>query len=145
MTKAIDVAKFLVYIASKDPDVNDLSNLKLQKLLYYCQAASIQTNNKILFEDEIEAWQFGPVIKNVYKTFNGFGSMPIDTDYSDFIKNVKFDQSEIKAIAMAWKQYSQYSAGKLVELTHSELPWISAWRKQSNITENDMFKTFSNN
>ena len=54
-----------------------ISNLQLQKILYYLQVYFIQHEGIPLFEDEIEAWQFGPVIPEVYYEYCGFGGFEI--------------------------------------------------------------------
>ena len=54
-----------------------ISNLQLQKILYYVQKFSLQNYKKALFSDEIEAWAFGPVVREVYDYFCGFGAMTI--------------------------------------------------------------------
>ncbi|WP_102335756.1 Panacea domain-containing protein [Salimicrobium jeotgali] len=127
MAKAIDVAKFLLYLASKDPQVNDLSNLKLQKLLYYSQGVySVMSSGNKLFEEEIEAWKFGPVVRDVYQTFNSHGFFPIK-ESEKFINNYNLSSIEKKAIILTWKKFSKYPPNKLVEMTHKYGPWSASW------------------
>lgn len=57
-----------------------ISNLQLQKILYYLQKKFLQ-NHSSLFEDDFVAWQFGPVIEDVYYNYCIFGSMPIRRRY----------------------------------------------------------------
>ena len=66
--------------------INDglpISNLQLQKILYYIQKRYL-TDNKTAFDDDFEAWQFGPVIPLVYYKYSGFGAMPIDISDSNY-------------------------------------------------------------
>ncbi len=78
--KAVDLSK---YIVSKCvTDGYPISNLHLQKILYYIQKDFLK-RDRIAFADEIEAWQFGPVVPNVYYKFCGFGAMPITSSYSE--------------------------------------------------------------
>ncbi len=72
---ALDVAKYIVDKCSTDG--RTISNLQLQKILYYVQKSSLQERKKAFFSDEIEAWPFGPVVREVYDYFCGFGAMPI--------------------------------------------------------------------
>lgn len=58
-----------------------ISNLQLQKILYYIQLYSLKETNAPAFNDEIEAWKFGPVVPNVYYRYCGFGSLPIKLTY----------------------------------------------------------------
>ena len=55
-----------------------ISNLKLQKVLYYIQIKSLQDLSRAAFDDEIEAWRHGPVIRKVYYTFHRYLSDNID-------------------------------------------------------------------
>lgn len=74
MCKAIDLSKYIVSKCIKDDC--PISNLQLQKILYYIQKDFLQ-RDKRAFSDDIEAWQFGPVVPNVYYHYCGFGAMPI--------------------------------------------------------------------
>ena len=74
MYRAIELSK---YIVSKCIDDGfPISNLQLQKILYYIQRDFLRIG-KPAFPDAIEAWQFGPVVPNVYYYYCGFGAMPI--------------------------------------------------------------------
>jgi len=64
---AQDVTDLMLYWANRDGDL--ISNLKLQKLLYYAQAWHLVNFDVPLFGDSIEAWDFGPVIPNVYRQY----------------------------------------------------------------------------
>ena len=57
-----------------------ISNLQLQKILYYVQKDFLQ-RDCVAFSDNIEAWQFGPVVPVVYYKFCGFGAMPITSTF----------------------------------------------------------------
>lgn len=105
---------------------NDLTNLKLQKILYFAQAEHLKEFGKVLFKDEIEAWQYGPVVKNVYEWLRGCGAFVItemdvelcDTD--DMPEDVK------KFLDKIWAKYNKISAWGLVQKTHKP---NSAWSK----------------
>lgn len=73
---AIDIANYLIDKCSSDN--LPISNLQLQKILYYIQKDFLKFTNIPAFNDEIEAWQFGPVVPNVYRHYCGFGAMKID-------------------------------------------------------------------
>lgn len=78
MYKAVDLAKYIVTKCWKEDC--PISNLQLQKILYFIQKAFLK-QGKRAFSDEMEAWQFGPVVPNVYYKFCGSGSMPITSDF----------------------------------------------------------------
>lgn len=78
MYKAIDLSKYIVTKCIVDGCA--ISNLQLQKILYYVQKDFLQ-RNCVAFSDDIEAWQFGPVVPVVYYKFCGFGAMPITNTF----------------------------------------------------------------
>lgn len=71
---ALNIAKYMVKKCANDNQ--PISNLQLQKILFYIQKEYIM-NDSLLFDDLFEAWQFGPVIPRVYYSFCEFGAMPI--------------------------------------------------------------------
>jgi uncharacterized phage-associated protein len=125
MRSAIDVAN--VFLKLSQPEVGDtISNLKLQKLLYYAQGFHLALYNKPLFDDDIKSWDYGPVVENAYHQYKCFGSGPIpvpeDIDLS------MFSEDQLDLLAEVNEIYGQYSALKLMHLTHSEQPWIETPR-----------------
>ena len=77
MTTAGDVSKYIVeYAYNKNSSV---SNLQLQKILYFLWIDFYKEYREYLFKDPFEAWALGPVIRNVYYDFCSFGSMTIDS------------------------------------------------------------------
>jgi uncharacterized phage-associated protein len=125
--KAIDIAKTLISFAN--PEYGDFfSNLKIQKLLYYAQGLSLALHQKPLFDEKIVAWQYGPVVEEVYHEFKQYnGAIPPFEDYkSDFLT-----KEEIELLKEVYDVFGQFSATKLVEMTHSETPWrTTAIRKE---------------
>lgn len=71
MSSALTVAKYIVNRCVKSG--TPISNLQLQKILYFVQMAFLKKLDNPCFSDDIEAWQFGPVVPVVYYHFCGFG------------------------------------------------------------------------
>lgn len=69
------IAKYIIWHEweAKRP----VSNLRLQNLLYFAQAYFILLNDNPLFDDDMEAWDCGPVVPSVYETYKKYGSMII--------------------------------------------------------------------
>ncbi|WP_293708614.1 Panacea domain-containing protein [Stenotrophomonas sp. UBA7606] len=138
MTNAVDVAKYILTLM--DEDSGDLiSHLKLQKLVYYCQGFSLAILNKPMFEDQVRAWQHGPVVPRVWEEFKNFGSAPIP-------KPEGFDRDLIpqdfrEVIDEVYTVYGQYSAWKLRNMTHDEAPWASV-EINDEITQGSMKNYF---
>ena len=70
MYGALDLSKYIV--AKCIEDGLPISNLQLQKILYYIQKDFLK-RDEMAFPDDIEAWQFGPVVPNVYYYYCGYG------------------------------------------------------------------------
>ena len=119
---ALDLSK---YIVSKCVRENcPISNLQLQKILYYIQKDFL-LRDRIAFVDEIEAWQFGPVVPNVYYKFCGFGAMPITNDFGDIPIGAS-DRPIIDGIVEAKRTLAPWD---LVEDTHKpDGAWAQIYR-----------------
>jgi uncharacterized phage-associated protein len=66
-----------------------LSNLKLQKLLYYAQGHYLATAGQPLFDDRIQAWSHGPVVPTVYHEYKKFGRDNIVLDDADDFRGIR--------------------------------------------------------
>jgi uncharacterized phage-associated protein len=98
-----------------------ISNLKLQKLLYYLQGFFIAVYDKPLYKESIEAWQYGPVVREAYFHFKDFGPGSIMLKGDEEI--IEFDKNENELFNEVLEEYGQFSAIKLMNMTHDELPW----------------------
>ena len=76
--RALDLSRYIVNKCIAED--NEISNLQLQKILFYIQRHFLQELDRAAFADEIEAWMFGPVVPNVYYYFCAFGATPIFID-----------------------------------------------------------------
>lgn len=122
MANLNDVAKCFLYL----DDINDgdgISNLKLQKLVYYAQGFFGALFDRPLFEASIEAWVHGPVVPALYHQYKQFGSNRIDS--SEGFDRQQLTDDEFDLIEEVFQVFGQYSAWKLRNMTHEEEPWIS--------------------
>lgn len=129
MYNAIDVANYIILYCKKQG--YSISNLKLQKLLYFVQAQFLVSCNKPCFNADIEAWDFGPVVPDVYHNFKYWGSSDIPDIFAEGAeKKIKIcDQKIIDAVLSGC---ASYSAAYLVELTHDQSPWKKAYNGMRN-------------
>lgn len=97
----------------------EISNLKLEKLLYYAQGIFLAKENRPLFADKIMAWEHGPVVNKVYQKYKKYGSNKIENTESSF----KIDETTETILNEVYEKYAQYSAWKLSAMTHQEDPW----------------------
>ena len=143
MSEAIKVANKLLEIADLNGDL--ITNLKLQKLLYYAQAFYLVNNNgDKLFDDDIQAWKYGPVVPKVYHEYKSCNSFPIlFKDVKD--KSFNFSNNQLIFLDEFASEFFSFSATELVTRTHTEQPWITAFKKGNNavIDTNEMFSFYS--
>ena len=99
-----------------------ISNLKLQKLLYYIQGWSLGLRNVPAFQERIEAWVHGPVVPAAFHEYRKYRWNPITvpTDY------VELCSDELCHIEMILNVYGEFSATQLEQFSHDEAPWRTA-------------------
>lgn len=125
MNKAIDIAKYCIYYCSQKIG-KPITNLQLQKILYYVQAAFMYEKDERCFEDSISAWKYGPVVENVYYHLRKFSSQKMSIKEHEL--NIK--DEDIKLIEKVCDAKAAKTAGELVAATHEEDPWKETEQEQ---------------
>ena len=128
MYKALSIAKYIVKRCNDTKRA--ISNLKLQKLLYFVQAEFLVSKKKPCFKEHIEAWNFGPVVPDVYYEYKGYGSANIP-----YMRKERFDEiaeADKKLINEVVDECAVYSASALVDITHHQSPWKNVYSPYSN-------------
>jgi len=100
--------------------------MKLQKLVYYCQAWSIVWDSKPLYKENIEAWVNGPVVRELYKKHKGMYEIKKDSSIANLGDASKLNENQIETIDAVIKYYGDRSSQWLSDLTHKEDPWRKA-------------------
>jgi uncharacterized phage-associated protein len=109
-----------------------VSNLKLQKLLFLCHAFYLVQTGQPLVRGTFEAWQYGPVHREAYDAFKRFGAGPIteDADKYDPVTGTRTrlapptDRRVLDVVQKVVEFYGARSPAELVELTHAQGgPW----------------------
>lgn len=99
-----------------------MSTMKLQKLVYYCQAWSLVWDEKPLFKEQIEAWANGPVVKELFSYHRGmFQISSVSIGNPDLL-----DADQRDTINAVLDYYGDKPAQWLIDLTHMEKPWQKA-------------------
>ena len=118
-----------------------ISNLKLQKLLYFVQASFLVNKNMPCFEDDFVAWDFGPVVPAIYHKYKSYGSSNIYSYYDmpyDYFKH-----SDALLIDEMLDSCAKYSAAQLVDITHRQSPWLDAYSPyHGNVISQESIKSF---
>jgi uncharacterized phage-associated protein len=92
---------------------------KVHKLLYYAQGHHLAWFGQPLFEEEIHAYDMGPVVKTLWVREKHYA--PDDT-----LPAVPLDEAELNTVGYVVSRYGNLSADQLERLTHSESPWLRA-------------------
>lgn len=114
--KVIDVARWFYKNNPQAKSNNKEGNIVIQKLCYYAQAMYLAVYGKPLFEEKISAWENGPVIEEVYKTYR----------YNNFIINLlsnSISNEEEEILKVINSIYGYKTPQELIDTTHSETPW----------------------
>lgn len=140
---SIDAADIAIkIILQTDVEKGDIiSNLKLQKLLYYMQGYHLAFFNEKLFEASIEAWTYGPVVPSVYHQFKECGHNAIILD-PDQYKEVELSADQEDMFRQVMSEYGKFSAIKLMDMTHNEDPWKEASGKKDKVINVETMKNF---
>lgn len=118
-----------------------LSNMKLQKMLYYEQGYHLAYFDSPLFPDNFEAWLYGPVVPRVYDKFKSYGNGLIPPGRG--AAELALTGDERNLFEQVFHVYSAYSAIGLMRLTHKEAPWRNAdCRKNETISKESIMEFF---
>jgi len=128
------VANFVLdFCESKGRSV---TNLSLQKIVYFCHVWSLIELRRPLIKHNFEAWQFGPVLQYLYREFKAFDDKPI-IGRATKIDPLSGERTEVEYEFNAETQsllgnvvdfYSRLSASELVKLSHAlGGPWETVW------------------
>lgn len=117
-----------------------ISNLKLQKILYFVQAEFLVSMNKACFDDDIEAWDHGPTVPAVYFEYNIFGSTSIPDQGCDGFDSIsKQDKNHLDAII---DTAAKYSASWLEKITLRQHPWKNAYKRNNKVIKQEEIKEY---
>lgn len=141
MPTAMDVANYFLATLGSQPE-NDLTNMKVQKLCAYSQGLCLGILDRQLFDEEIEAWQFGPVIPIVYQTFGNNAEKPIPRQgLSEKYARELFGDEEKFILELVKNYYGIFTAGELSRRSHRDFP--GQFGSKRIIAKEDIKKAFS--
>lgn len=124
MLNCLNVARYFIVRAYEDGQEDQMTNMKVQKLLYYSQSLHLALYDKPLFGDEIQAWRYGPVCPPAYKFYQEFEAEQLPIPQPDFLLQIP-DETK-KLLEEVWSHFSGYHAYRLSDMTHVEFPWKKA-------------------
>lgn len=119
-----------------------VTNLSLQKIVYFCHVWSLIEFGRPLIKHQFEAWQYGPVLQYLYRDFRKFENRPIigrakridPDDGSRKVVRYEFDQDTEDLLCRVVDFYSQINASDLIALSHAKGgPWHEVWNHCSTV------------
>lgn len=126
MITSLDVANYFLSLN----DYEDLTNLKIQKMVYYAYGWHLALYDKPLFDAKFEAWEYGPVIPDLYQKLKKYKNRPVPIP-QNFNPNIVGNKTEF--LDDIYIKYGRYSASKLCDLTHvKSTPWDIVYNDSSN-------------
>lgn len=122
MADVLDVAAAIVDAVSAARVDDDFTTMKLQKLVYYSQAWHLADHGTQLFDDPIEAWSDGPVVRRLWQRHIGAQSA---RGYR-FGSADRLSDADRALIAEVVQRYGRLSGDELSAISHDERPWLDA-------------------
>lgn len=122
----------------------ELTHMQLQKLVYLAHGWTLAVTGKDLIEEEIEAWEYGPVIRRLYDALRRYGSQAVTQliRWGDDLPYPSGNYGEAKAelsndeqalVDKVWETYRGYKAFQLSALTHADrTPWTNIYKPGQN-------------
>ncbi len=138
---------FISYFDAKKED-NDLTNMKLNKLLYFAYGIYLARTGKEFFECDFVAYPYGPIVEQVYNNYSQFGCNPVKEKSFLELKSVDdfdFDEEQEEALIDVLNKYGTKSAYALSDITHKYgSPWCKTTQKKI-IPKEEIKKYFEKN
>lgn len=108
-----------------------LTPLQLLKLVYISHGWSFPINGKGLIQERIEAWQYGPVVPDLYHAIKSFRGDPVRIPIAD--GDIELTAAEMSLVDAIYRTYGHYSGSQLSAMTHQPgTPWAVAWERGKN-------------
>ena len=134
-----------------------ITPLQLQKLMYYACGYFLAAYDEPLIDRSIEAWDYGPVVPEIYREFRDVGGAPINRPASTFNPfsgesvpvPIPTDDTRVMAVVdFVWSTYGRYTGLQLSQMTHAaDTPWDQTRKarpgiKNADIDEDSLKKYF---
>ncbi len=128
MANVQDVANFFIEIGQaqvENESGDPVTPMQLEKLLYFAQGWHLAKFGTPLFEDDFEAWQYGPVIPEMYRKYRIYGRNGILREGAPCAAE-RLSPEDYELLLDVAREYMRYSASGLVQLSHEKgAPWDS--------------------
>jgi uncharacterized phage-associated protein len=134
---AAAVANEFLALGRLEPHVPPIDQMKLQKLLFYAHGWHLAIRDTPLFEDDFEAWPWGPVMRDVYTQTRSYGRFPVTENLTEIRKTGEgpldfsmvtpppISDTQLKTFIKAiWDSHKSFTGIQLSNSTHAPgEPW----------------------
>jgi len=143
MANVFKVAEFFITWANDSS--GHMTNLWLNKLLYFAQGQYLARESSPLFAEQIQAWKHGPVVPEVYHKYKVCGDAPIPTPEPQDMSDSDLTATEKELLFDVIRKYGIYNAWALRDMSHETAPWKNSFNGDffQEITQKDMQDFFS--
>ena len=126
---AMDIARWFIRendrMSREAEGAGDLTLMKLLKLLYYAEGCSLALERGSLFDEDIVAWEHGPVVEDVWRAYNKAPyNLPLTKKDVAALAKIDANAEDSALLGEVFDVFGQYSAWGLREKTHQETPWL---------------------
>ena len=115
MANARGIARIFAYLSQQD-EGKPIEKTRLNKLLYFAQGHTLSELGRPLFQNQIDAWEHGPVVAVVYSNYEKI----VESAQERGIADIQVTPQEMEIILDVWDQYRSFRAGELVDMTYVE-------------------------
>lgn len=127
MYDVLTVADAILKIAKAQG--KSLTPMQLVKLTYIAHGWSLGLRNKDLFQNKIEAWQYGPVIPDLYHATKTYGRTPIPLDAIGEASQINVSDDDKQFLEEVFSKYGHLDGIALSYITHrAGTPWKEVYR-----------------
>ena len=141
---AVEVADKIIRLSLDEE--NHVTPMQVQKLTYFCHAWMLGLGHGPLFQDAVESWRHGPVIRSLYHALKGYGSSNITNRILRTSAN--FTDIEERVIGVVWRKYGKLDGLTLSGMTHADgSPWHQTYQRdrRSQIIHTNIIRDYHAN
>jgi len=123
---------------------DELTQMKVMKLLYYVQGTYLAVHQQKAFANDIIAWRFGPVVREVHDEYLGqrgiVGDLAKDPTAIEDYEAISAYSDLGQILAAVWDTLGDKSATELMKMTHAEEPWLVTPR--NGVIDPEVLRTY---
>lgn len=124
MIDCLNVARYFIVRAYEDGIEAEMTNMKVQKLLYYTQCLYLALYDEPLFDEVIQAWRSGPVCPPAYRFYSEFEANQLPIPGKELL--LKIPNEKKKLLEEIWEYFGGYQLDRPSGMTYLEFPWKKA-------------------